>query len=94
VSLTFEWDGGKDATNRRKHRVSFEEAATAFADSRSITVSDPDHSDEEERFMLLGLSYRGNLLVVVHTERGESIRIISARKASRRERGQYGKVQG
>jgi uncharacterized DUF497 family protein len=94
VSLTFEWDSNKDASNRRKHRVSFEEAATVFADSRSITVPDPDHSESEERFVQLGLSYRGNLLVVVHTDRGDNIRFISARKATRRERSQYGQVKG
>jgi len=93
VSLAFEWDERRDKANRRKHRISFEEAATAFADSRSITITDPDHSDEEERYVLLGLSYRGNMLVVVHTERGDSVRIISARKATKRERGQYGTVR-
>lgn len=94
MSLTFEWDEHKDRANRRKHRISFEEAATAFTDSRSSTVGDPDHSDDEERFVLLGLSYKGDLLVVIHTDRGNKIRIISARKATKQERGQYEKVQG
>ena len=94
MSLEFEWDARKDAANRRKHGVSFEEAATAFADPRSLTVPDPDHSVEEDRFVLLGLSYRGRLLVVVHVERGDNLRIISARKATRTERRQYGEAQG
>jgi uncharacterized DUF497 family protein len=93
VSLQFEWDARKDAQNREKHGVSFEEAATAFADPRSLTVPDPEHSLEEDRFVLLGLSYRGRLLVVVHTERGDNLRIITARRATRRERRQYGETQ-
>jgi hypothetical protein len=94
VSLEFEWDARKEALNRRKHGVSFEEAATAFADARSLTVPDPDHSVDEDRFVLLGMSYRGRLLVVVHTERGDNLRIISARRATKSERRQYGEVQG
>ncbi len=94
MSLQFEWDAGKDALNRKKHSVSFEEAATAFADSMSLTVPDPEHSREEDRFVLLGLSYRGRLVVVVHTERGDNIRIISARKATKSERRKYGETQG
>ena len=93
MSLEFEWDSRKEALNRRKHGVAFEEAATAFADPRSLTVSDPEHSLEEDRFVLLGLSYRGRLLVVVHTERGNNLRIISARRATKSERRQYGEVQ-
>ncbi|PAW83613.1 MAG: hypothetical protein B9S33_13465 [Pedosphaera sp. Tous-C6FEB] len=87
--MTFEWDQAKASVNLRKHGVSFEEAATAFADELSLTIPDPDHSQVEERFILLGTSYRGKMLVVVHTERGDSIRVISARPASRRERQQY-----
>lgn len=94
MSIQFEWDARKEALNRTKHGVSFEEAATAFADPRSITISDPEHSHEEDRFVLLGLSYRGRLLVVVHTERGNNLRIISARRASKGERRQYGEIQG
>lgn len=93
MSLEFEWDARKDASNRRKHGVSFEEAATTFADPRSLTVPDPDHSREEDRFVLLGLSYRGRLLVVVHAERGDNLRIISARKATGSERRQYDEAQ-
>lgn len=77
MSLEFEWDARKDASNRRKHGVSFAEAATAFGDPRSLTVPDPDHSHEEDRFVLLGLSYRGRLLVVVHSREA----IISASSA-------------
>ena len=90
--LQFEWDARKEVLNRKKHGISFEEAATAFGDPRSVTVPDPEHSRDEERFVLLGLSYRGRLLVVVHTERGENLRIISARKASKREGRQYGEA--
>ena len=86
----FERDPHKAATNRRKHRVSFEEAATAFADRLSITVPDPDHSDvREARYILVGQSERGRLLAVSHAERGTTIRIINARPATRREREQY-----
>lgn len=93
VSLEFEWDRRKAALNNRKHGVSFEEAATAFGDPRSLTVPDPEHSRDEDRFVLLGVSYQGRLLVVVHTERGDNLRIISARRATKRERQQYGEVK-
>lgn len=89
MPLNFQWDKAKASANLRKHDVSFEEAATVFADELSLTIPDPDHSQVEHRFILLGTSYRGKMLVVVHTERGDSIRIISARPASRRERQQY-----
>lgn len=89
MPLNFEWDKAKASANLRKHGVCFEEAATVFADEQSLTIPDPDHSQVENRFILLGTSYRGKMLVVVHTERGDSIRIISARPASRRERQQY-----
>jgi len=89
MPLNFEWDRTKASANLRKHGVSFEEAATVFADESSLTIPDPDHSLVERRFVLLGTSYRGKMRVVVHTERGDSIRIISARPASRRERQQY-----
>ena len=89
MPLDFEWDKAKASANLRKHGVSFEEAATVFADELSLTIPDPDHSQAEARFILLGTSYLGKMLVVVHTERGDSIRIISARPASRRERQQY-----
>ena len=85
-SLSFEWDDWKNQENQRKHGVSFEEAMSAFADLLSFTISDPDHSRGERRYLLLGLSYQGRLLVVSHTERGETIRIIHARRAGRREK--------
>jgi len=78
MALTFEWDRRKAASNLQKHGVSFEEAATAFGDPLSVTIQDPDHSEEEERFILLGRSETERLLTVVHTERGDTIRIISA----------------
>jgi uncharacterized protein len=87
--LKFEWDPKKAATNVKKHGVTFEEASTAFADWDSITVPDPDHSIGEQRWYLLGVSERGILLVVCHTERRESFRIISAWKANRRQWKQY-----
>lgn len=89
MSFAVEWDAEKAARNLTKHGVSFEDAATAFADPLSVTVPDPRHSGEEERFALLGRSHRGRLLVVIHTERGESVRLISAREATRRERSDY-----
>jgi len=90
--ITFSWDDRKEQENRREHGVSFEEAVTAFADENSRLKHDPDHSHREDRFVLLGFSAKLRLLVVVHAYRkGESeIRIISARKAVRNERKQYG----
>lgn len=87
--MKFEWDPQKARLNRKKHGLSFEEAATAFGDPLSLTISDPDHSDEEDRYILLGQTSVGRLVVVVHTYRGEYIRIISARLATRRERSAY-----
>lgn len=69
MGLTFEWDRRKAASNRRKHDVGFEEASTAFGDPFSITIPDPGHSEDEDRFVLIGGSFRGRLLVVVHVER-------------------------
>ena len=89
MALTFEWDANKARTNQVKHGISFEEASTVFGDPRSLTIPDPVHSAVENRFVIIGASYRGKLLVVVHTERGDNIRIISARGASRRERRDY-----
>ena len=89
MGLTFEWDENKADRNLKKHGVSFEEASTVFGDPLSLTIGDPLHSEEEDRFVILGESHRRRFLVVVFTERGESIRIISARLASRRERKQY-----
>ncbi len=87
--LIFEWDERKAKQNIRKHGVSFEEAATVFGDQFSITIYDPLHSEDEDRFVILGMSSKNRLLVVVHTERGDKIRIISARKATKKERKQY-----
>lgn len=89
MSLLFEWDPRKARRNLEKHGVSFDEASTAFRDTMSITVRDPMHSEDEERFVLLGYSYRNRLLVVVHTDRGDRIRIISARPATKRETIRY-----
>lgn len=94
--MVVEWDPGKAAANLRKHGVSFEEAATVFRDSLSATAADPDHSVDEDRYVTFGMSARGRLLVVAHTERGEKIRLISARLATKRERIIYeeGYAQG
>jgi uncharacterized DUF497 family protein len=90
--ITFSWDDRKDRENKRKHGVSFEEATTAFADENARLKHDPSHSQDEDRFLLLGFSAKLRLLVVAHAYRqGEmEIRIISARKATRSERKQYG----
>ncbi len=90
-TLHFEWDEDKDAANRRKHGVSFPEAATVFSDDHALLVADPDHSDFEDRFILMGSSSTPRTLVVCHCYRRtrETIRLISARKADRSEREQY-----
>jgi uncharacterized DUF497 family protein len=87
--LQFEWDPAKAAENFAKHRVSFQEAATVFRDTLSATGLDPDHSIDEERFVIFGVSTSGRLLVVAHTERDDTIRIISARPATPAERKIY-----
>jgi len=89
VGLQFEWDPKKAASNLRRHKVSFEEAATVFQDRLSVTVADPDHSTEEDHWIIVGLSHRFRLLIVSHTERGNHIRIISARELTHRERKEY-----
>ncbi len=91
MSLRFEWDEGKAGRNIEKHGVSFEEARTVFFDERGLLISDPDHSSEEDRFILLGLSSGLRALVVCHCYRGDDdlIRIISARRADRDEQRQY-----
>lgn len=89
MGLQFEWNPKKAAKNRRKHKVSFEEAATVFADPLSATFPDPDHSDEEDRYIIIGLSNRHRLLIVSHPERGDRIRIMSARELTPLERQQY-----
>ena len=91
MPLTFEWDPRKARSNLAKHGVGFEEASTVFGDLLSLTIPDPDHSRTEERQVTMGTAFTGKLLVVVHTERGDNIRIISARRASRREQRSYEK---
>ena len=87
--MDFEWDPRKAEINLRKHGVSFLEAGTVFGDDLAITVPDPDHSDDEDRFITIGLSNRPRLLIVSHTDRGDRIRIISARELTRAERKAY-----
>jgi len=87
--MEFEWDREKAAHNLVKHGVSFHAAASVFGDPLAITYSDPDHSEDEDRFLTFGHSSEGNLLVVSHTDRGELTRIMSARRASRKERKLY-----
>jgi len=87
--VEFEWDPKKEAKNIRKHKVTFSEAATVFGDTLSTTVADPDHSEEEDRYIIIGLSQRHRLLMVAHTERGERTRIISARTLTPAEREAY-----
>jgi len=87
--LLFEWDPGKAKKNLRIHGITFDEASTAFKDTLSLTIYDPLHSESEDRFALVGNSCKNRLLVVIHTEHGDRIRIISARKATKNERKQY-----
>lgn len=87
--MEFEWDEQKARKNLRKHGISFEEAVTVFSDWESLTIPDPAHSVGEQRYLLLGMSSHGNVLVVSHAERGDNMRIISARRATARERRQY-----
>ena len=89
MSLEFEWDPTKAEANLKVHGVSFDEATTVFRDTLSITISDPDHSDSEDRFIDIGMSHRMQLLVVSYTESQDKIRIISARHATRAERKNY-----
>ena len=89
MNLNFEWDADKARENYRKHRVSFEEGITVFGDPFSITIDDPDHSADEQRYIDIGTSEKGRVLVVSYTERGGSIRIISCRRATRSERRRY-----
>ncbi len=84
-----EWDESKNLLNQKKHRVSFEEAATVFADPLEIMIDDPDHSSAERRFISIGESFRRRVLVVSYMERGNEIRIINARKPTRSERRAY-----
>ena len=89
MALIFEWDTNKAQINLIKHRVSFEEASSLFVDDNSITINDPMHSLYEKRYITLGRSFEKRLLVVIHTDRGDKIRIISARLASGKEKKQY-----
>lgn len=91
LTIRFEWDSKKAQANLRKHKVSFEDAQSVFSDERALLIDDPDHSEDEERFVLLGLSQSLRLLVVVHCYRAEGrvIRIISARKADAEEQSIY-----
>ena len=87
--MEFEWDPNKAALNLERHGVSFPEAATVFDDPLSVAVPDPDHSVEEQRYIIVGSSHRGRLLIVAYTERGERLRIITARELTRQEREAY-----
>lgn len=87
--MNFEWDEKKAARNLSKHKVSFEEAETVFDDPLYVDFYDPDHSDDEERYLIVGESNRGRLLIVSYTERGDSIRLISAREVTQSEREAY-----
>lgn len=90
--LSFEWDENKNRINQAKHKVSFEEAQTVFYDERVLVIDDPEHSQDEERFIILGMSAIANLLIVSHCYRSADsvIRIISARKATKTESSYYG----
>ena len=87
--MQFAWDEKKAATNLAKHGVSFEEAASVFGDPLSDTFDDPDHSAEERRFIIMGMSEKGRMLIVAHTDEDEAIRIISARELTSVERKSY-----
>jgi uncharacterized DUF497 family protein len=87
--ITFEWNRQKEAANRRKHGIDFGEASSVFADTLSITIPDPDHSVDEERFLIVGMSSNRKLLVVVHTIRKDRIRIISVCLATKHEKRNY-----
>ena len=92
--MNFEWDPAKARRNRRKHRVSFQEAASVFGDPLAITYPDPDHSESEQRFLTVGMSSAGRVLIVAHADRNENIRIISARETTPRERKHYEEKNG
>lgn len=89
AGIRFEWDRKKESANWRKHRVGFTEATSVFGDPLSITVSDPEHSAEEDRLVTVGMSINRRLLIVIHTVREERLRLISARLATKHERNQY-----
>ena len=87
--MQFEWDPGKDRQNQLKHGVSFDEASTIFGDPLALTIDDPDHSMEENRFLTTGLSNRQRLIIVAHTDRDDRVRLISARAVTEAERHAY-----
>ena len=87
--MKFEWDENKGAVNLSKHKISFEEAKTVFDDPLYVDLYDPDHSEKEDRYIIVGESQQGNLLIVLYTERGDFMRLISARKVTRMEREVY-----
>ena len=87
--MQFEWDPEKDQENQDKHGVSFDEASTAFGDMFALTIDDPDHSPEENRFLTTGYSNRQRLIIVAHTDRDERVRLISARDVTATERHVY-----
>lgn len=89
MALQFEWDSRKAESNKKKHGTTFEEASMIFGDPLSITIPDPLHSTHEDRYVTVGTSIDNKLLVAMHTNRGNTIRIVSARKATRNERRQY-----
>ena len=89
MGLQFEWDDKKANINKRKHGISFEEATTAFADELSITIDDPLHSQDEDRLILIGQSKFMKILIIIHVEKKANIRIISARKATKKEQNFY-----
>lgn len=89
MTLTFEWNKEKAIANLKKHHITFEEAKTIFDDPFSITIADPDHSIDEDRYIDIGMSSKGQLLVVIYTERQPNIRLISCRKATKREQILY-----
>lgn len=89
MALFFEWDKKKAQSNKKKHGITFEEASTVFSDILSVTIPDTGHSVGEDRFVTIGLSANNQLIVVVHADRDDIIRVISARKATGYERKQY-----
>ena len=87
--ILFEWNPKKEKSNFEKHGISFDEASSVFKDTLSITISDPLHSQDEERMVIIGVSHKNRFLTVVHTDRGKKVRIISARKSTKSERRFY-----
>ena len=91
--MVYEWDAGKATANLKKHRVSFTEAAGVFLDPLAVTYQDPDHSQDEQRYITVGGSTRGRVILVAHLDRGDRVRIISARRATRREAHEYSETR-